>query len=45
MPIPDELLDKLGTYFVYFRIRDRYGITFERFVCMIEAGTWEEVIA
>lgn len=39
----DELLDKLGTYFVYFRIRERYGITFERFVQMLEAGTWEEV--
>lgn len=39
----DELLDKLGTYFVYFRIRERYGITFEHFVRMVEAGTWEEV--
>jgi len=36
----DERLERLGKYFVYHRIYDRYGITFERFVRMVEAGTW-----
>ncbi len=32
MKIDDEILDKLGTYFVYHDIFNRYGITFETFV-------------
>ena len=38
--MPDERLDKLGTYFVHFDINKRFGITFERFVEMVEQGTW-----
>lgn len=30
--INDELLERLGTYFVYHCIYERYGITFEIFV-------------
>jgi len=36
----DARLEKLGDYFVHFRIRERYGITFEEFVRRVEAGTW-----
>ena len=32
MRIDDEMLDKLGTYFVYHEVYNRYGITFEIFV-------------
>ena len=32
MKIDDELLDKLGTYFVYHELYNRYGLTFETFV-------------
>ena len=32
MKINDELLEKLGIYFVYHDIYNRYGITFEMFV-------------
>lgn len=32
MKINDELLEKLGTYFVYHDLHRRYGITFEKFV-------------
>ena len=28
----DRTLESLGEYFVYHRIRENYGITFERFV-------------
>lgn len=41
----DILLDKLGDYFVHFRIRERYGITFEEFVRRVEAGTWVAYLA
>ena len=30
--IDDELLDKLGVYFVYHQVYDNYGIPFEVFV-------------
>lgn len=29
MKINDEMLDRLGTYFVYHAVYDNYGITFE----------------
>lgn len=32
MKIDDVMLDKLGVYFVYHDIYNRYGITFETFV-------------
>ncbi|MED3660711.1 hypothetical protein P4476_02255 [Ureibacillus terrenus] len=32
MKINDELLEKLGVYFVYHDIYNRYGIPFETFV-------------
>ena len=32
MRIDDEMLDKLGVYFVYHEVYSRYGITFESFV-------------
>jgi len=32
MKINDEMLDRLGTYFVYHAVYDNYGITFENFV-------------
>jgi len=41
----DDRLEKLGNYFVHFRIRERYGITFEEFVRRVEAGTWVAYLA
>ncbi|WP_274523373.1 hypothetical protein [Metasolibacillus meyeri] len=32
MRIDDELLERLGVYFVYHEIYNQYGITFESFV-------------
>ncbi|BDH62212.1 hypothetical protein [Ureibacillus massiliensis] len=32
MRIEDDILEKLGVYFVYHDIYNRYGITFETFV-------------
>lgn len=38
---PDDRIDRLGRLFVALRIRERYGLTFERFVEMVHAGTWK----
>ena len=34
MRIDDALLEKLGTYFVYHNIHEKYGVTFEHFIQM-----------
>jgi predicted RNA-binding protein (virulence factor B family) len=40
-----ERIDKLGTYFIYHNIKERFGITFEIFVTMVDSGRWEEVVS
>lgn len=45
MPIPDDLLDKLGTYFVHQSINVRYGVTFEKFVELHQSGAWMAYLA
>jgi hypothetical protein len=42
--VSDERLEKLGKYFCHFDIRSKYGISFERFLSMVENGTWSEVV-
>lgn len=41
MKINDELLDKLGIYFVYHEVYNKYGITFESFVDRWSRGILE----
>lgn len=38
-------LDKLGDYFVHFKIGERYSITFEQFVQRVRSGRWEAYLA
>ena len=38
MQITDELLEKLGNYFVYYEIHETTGVTFEAFVRRYIAG-------
>ncbi|GAA0382442.1 hypothetical protein [Paenibacillus motobuensis] len=45
MLIPDNLLDKLGTYYVHQSINVRYGITFEKFVGLHQSGVWTAYLA
>lgn len=40
-----ERLDKLGNYFTYHNIRERFGLTFEQFVDMVDRDVWQEFIA
>ena len=37
----DEMLERLGVYFVHQKIYMRYGVTFEQFVERCQRGTWE----
>lgn len=36
----EDRIDKLGEYFVYFNIMERFKITFERFVQLVDSGLW-----
>jgi hypothetical protein len=40
----DERLEKLGNYFCHFKIFDRYGMTFERFVELVVNGIWKDIV-
>jgi len=38
---PDDRVDRLGRVFARLRLREKYGITFERWLEMVENGSWE----
>lgn len=40
----NDKIDKLGRYFVYHNILERYHIGFEKFVIMVDDGSWEQFI-
>lgn len=40
----DERIEKLGTYFVHFRIHTRFGISFQTFCAMVDGGAWKGFI-
>jgi len=37
---PDDPVDRLGRLFVVLRLHERYGITFERYLEIVERGSW-----
>lgn len=41
MKIEDDLLEKLGVFFVYHDLYNRYGITFETFIKRYLKGSIE----
>lgn len=43
--MPDDLLERLGNYFVHMDIANRYGIPFSRFLEMWDRDTWKEAVA
>ena len=43
--IDDDLLDRLGEYFVRLDIGRRYHISFETFVRRVLSGTWTAYLA
>ena len=42
---PDDRVDRLGRLFVALGLQQKYGITFERWIEMVERGTWGELVA
>lgn len=38
---PDDSVDRLGRLFVALKIREKYGITFERYMDLARRGEWE----
>jgi len=41
---PDDHVDRLGRVFARLRLHEKYGITFERYLEMIERGSWAAVV-
>ncbi len=39
-----DRIDKLGDYFVYFKVLKRYGISFEQFIKKVDSGDWETIV-
>lgn len=39
-----DRLDKLGTYFAYFNVKERYGITFEQFIRKVDSDDWSVMV-
>ena len=39
-----DRIDKLGVYFVHFKIRERFNLTFEEFVNKVDNGSWEVMV-
>lgn len=42
--MPERLLHSLGEHFVYHKIREKYGMTFERFVHLWQQDLLSEYI-
>lgn len=40
---PDDRIDRLGRLFVALQLHEKYGITFERYVELVELVEWERV--
>ena len=37
-------VDRLGRLFVALRLHEKYGITFERYLQLVESGQWQRFI-
>lgn len=42
---PDDPVDRMGKLFVAMKIRERYGINFDRYVELVQSGVWKEYVA
>lgn len=39
-----DRIDKLGVYFEYHNVLERYGLTFEQFVSKVDNDQWVEIV-
>lgn len=42
---PEDRIDRLGRVFAALKLRERYGVTFERWLEMVDSGAWGEMVA
>lgn len=40
-----DRIDRLGRVFAKLKLHERYGITFERWLEMVDNGSWGELVA
>jgi hypothetical protein len=40
----DEMLDRLGNYFIYFEVMNKWGIEFHEFVSLVLKNRWEDLV-
>ncbi len=40
---PEDRVDRLGRLFSALRLNEKYGITFERYLEIVERGSWAAV--
>lgn len=41
---PEDHVDRLGRLFAKLKLHEKYGITFDRYLKLVESGAWQEVI-
>lgn len=39
---PADRVDRLGRVFTALKLHERYGVTFERWMHLVETGVWEQ---
>lgn len=39
--VSSDRIDRLGSYFVYFDLLERFNMTFEEFVITVDSGNWD----
>lgn len=39
--VSSDRIDRLGSYFVYFNLLERFDMTFEEFVITVDSGNWD----
>lgn len=42
---PADRVDRLGRVFTALKLHERYGVTFERYLEMVDSGAWAELVA
>lgn len=41
---PADRVDRLGRVFTALKLHERYGVTFERWLQLVDLGVWDEYV-
>lgn len=41
---PEDRVDRAGRMFVALKLKEKYGITFDRWLQLIDLGVWEQYV-